>query len=93
MYLLAGILIGLIVGWGTGRLLKGHGYGPLMDLAMGVGGAISGGFAMRSANIQGVGGTAATTLAAAIGAAILVLVVGLANGRRLHLSQVKSSDD
>jgi uncharacterized membrane protein YeaQ/YmgE (transglycosylase-associated protein family) len=43
MYLLSWILVGAVVGWGTGRVLKGNGYGPFMDLAMGIGGAVGGG--------------------------------------------------
>src|SRR5207247_11096312 len=51
MYLLAWILIGAVVGWGTGRVLQGNGYGPFMDTLMGVGGAVAGGFLMRSAGL------------------------------------------
>jgi uncharacterized membrane protein YeaQ/YmgE (transglycosylase-associated protein family) len=88
MYLLSWILVGAVVGWGTGRVLKGNGYGPLMDVAMGIGGAVGGGFLMRSANIDGSAGTIITTLVAVIGAAVVTILAGLANGRRIYASQL-----
>jgi uncharacterized membrane protein YeaQ/YmgE (transglycosylase-associated protein family) len=44
MYLLACIVIGAVVGWGAGRVFLGNGYGPLMDILMGIGGGVVGGF-------------------------------------------------
>jgi len=55
MYLLAWILVGAAVGWGSGRVFQGNGYGPFMDTLMGVGGAVAGGFLMRSAGFGGYG--------------------------------------
>jgi uncharacterized membrane protein YeaQ/YmgE (transglycosylase-associated protein family) len=48
MYLLAWIFIGVVVGWAAGRVLQGEGHGRMMDILMGVGGAVAGGFLMRS---------------------------------------------
>jgi uncharacterized membrane protein YeaQ/YmgE (transglycosylase-associated protein family) len=84
MYLLIWIFIGMLVGWGAGRILEGNGYGPFMDVAMGVGGAIAGGYLMRSVGLHGVGGTIVTTLVAMIGAALLTILAGLVNGRRIY---------
>ena len=85
MYLLAWILIGAVVGWGTGKVLQGNGYGPFMDTLMGVGGAVAGGFVMRSANlVGGYGGTIVTTLVAMIGAALLTVLAAYVNGRRIY---------
>ena len=33
------IIVGLIAGWGAGKIMKGRGYGPLMDIALGMVGA------------------------------------------------------
>jgi uncharacterized membrane protein YeaQ/YmgE (transglycosylase-associated protein family) len=44
MYLLAWIVIGGIVGWGAGSVFQGNGYSPLMDILMGIGGSVVGGF-------------------------------------------------
>jgi uncharacterized membrane protein YeaQ/YmgE (transglycosylase-associated protein family) len=81
MYLLAWIFIGVVVGWGAGRDLQGAGYGPLRDVVMGIGGAVAGGFWIRAA---GYGGTIITSLFAAIGAMLLTILVGFADGRRIY---------
>jgi len=88
MHLLTWILVGVVVGWGAGRKLQANGYGPFMDLTVGVGGAVAGGFLMRSA---GYGGTAVTTLFAVIGAVLLTIFVGFANGRRIYALQGKKN--
>jgi len=43
MYLLSWIIVGLIIGWSTGKHRAAGGYGPIMELA-GVAGAAGGGF-------------------------------------------------
>ncbi len=43
MYFLSWIIVGLVAGWSAGKILKGNGYGPLMDIAIGIGGAVAGG--------------------------------------------------
>ena len=44
MYFLSWIIVGLVAGWSAGKILKGDGYGPLMDIAIGIVGAVTGGF-------------------------------------------------
>jgi uncharacterized membrane protein YeaQ/YmgE (transglycosylase-associated protein family) len=84
MYLLAWIFIGVLVGWGAGRSLGENGYGSFMDVVMGIGGAVAGGFLMRSA---GYGGAVVTSMFAIIGAVLLTMLVGVANGRRVYARQ------
>jgi uncharacterized membrane protein YeaQ/YmgE (transglycosylase-associated protein family) len=55
MYFLSWIIVGLVAGWSAGKILKGHAYGPFMDIAMGICGAVVGGMLMRSAGIGGTG--------------------------------------
>ncbi|HEY6182834.1 MAG TPA: GlsB/YeaQ/YmgE family stress response membrane protein [Terriglobales bacterium] len=88
MYLLAWIVIGAVVGWGTGRVFQGNGYGPFMDILMGVGGAVVGGFLMRSAGFGGYSGTVITTLVAMVSAVILTMLAAYVNGRRLYARQL-----
>ena len=88
MHLLACIFIGVAVGWGAGRALEGNGYGPFMDVVMGIGGAVASGFLMRSAGFVGFAGTILTSIVAVIGAALLTILVGFVNGRRIYASQV-----
>jgi uncharacterized membrane protein YeaQ/YmgE (transglycosylase-associated protein family) len=88
MQLLSWMMIGLVAGWLTGKILKGDGYGPFMDLVMGIGGAVVSGLLMQSAGIRGYGGTIITTLVAMIGAVLLTLVAGFVNGKRMYARQL-----
>jgi uncharacterized membrane protein YeaQ/YmgE (transglycosylase-associated protein family) len=88
MYFLSWIIVGLVADWSAGKILEGNGYGPLMDMALGIGGAVAGGFLMRSAGFSGYRGTIYTTLIAMIGAVLLTLLVGFVNGRRLYARQL-----
>jgi uncharacterized membrane protein YeaQ/YmgE (transglycosylase-associated protein family) len=85
---LSWIFVGLAAGWLAGKTLKGNSYGPFMDIAMGIGGAVAAGFIMRSAGFAGYRGTAITTLVAVIGAVLLTLLAGFVNGRRLSARQL-----
>jgi uncharacterized membrane protein YeaQ/YmgE (transglycosylase-associated protein family) len=82
MYILSWIVIGLVTGWLTGKLVVGNGYGPIVDIAMGIAGAIAGGFIMRLASSPAHGGLAYTSLAALLGAAILTATTAYSNGRK-----------
>jgi len=88
MNLLAWVVIGAVVGWGTGRVFQGNGYGPLMDILMGIGGGIVGGFAMSSARLGGYGGRVITTLVAMVGAALVTVFAAYVNGRRIYARQL-----
>jgi uncharacterized membrane protein YeaQ/YmgE (transglycosylase-associated protein family) len=88
MYLISWITVGLVVGWLSGRALKGHGYGPIMDIAMGICGAVASGLLMQFTGVRGHSGTIVTVLVVMIGAALLTLVAGLVNGRRLYARQL-----
>ena len=85
MYLLAWMIIGAVVGWGSGRGFQGNGYGPFMDILMGVGGAVVGGLLMRSA---GYGGTVITALVAMVGAVLVTMLAAYVNGRRVYARQL-----
>ncbi|PYM07681.1 MAG: GlsB/YeaQ/YmgE family stress response membrane protein [Verrucomicrobia bacterium] len=88
MYVLAWIVIGAVVGWGTGRVFQGNGYGPFMDILMGAGGGVVGGLVMRSAGFVGYGGTVITALVAMVGAVILTMLTAYVNGRRVYARQL-----
>ena len=88
MYFLSWIIVGLGAGWSAGKILKGNTYGPFMDIAMGICGAVAGGMLMRSAGFGGYRGTMFTTLVAVIGAVLLTLLAGFVNGRRMYARQL-----
>ena len=87
MYFLSWIIVGLVAGWLAGKILKGNGYGPLMDMAIGIGGAVAGGFLMRSAGFGGYRGAIVTTIVAMVGAVLLTVLTAYVNGRRIYAGQ------
>lgn len=91
MVLLLWILVGWLSGWLGGRSLEGKGYGPSMDVVMGIGGAVAGGLLMRSTGVFGYTAAILTTVSAIACAVLFTTVAGLLNGRSLYtrgLSQV-----
>ena len=78
------IIIGLVIGRLTGQLLGGGGYGPIVDIVMGVAGAVAGGFIVLLASSPAHAGVAYTGLAAILGAAILTGITVYANGARRY---------
>jgi uncharacterized membrane protein YeaQ/YmgE (transglycosylase-associated protein family) len=88
MYFLSWIIVGLLIGWSAGKILKGNGYGPVMDIAMGICGAVTGGLLVQPMGLGGHRGIIPTTVVAMIGAVLLTLVAGLLNGRRLYARQL-----
>ena len=87
MYLLAWIVVGVVVGWGAGRVFQGNGYGPLMDALMGIGGGVVGGFLSRSAGFGGYGRTIIATQFVMVGAVLLTALATYINGRRIYARQ------
>ena len=88
MYFLSWIIVGSVTGWLAGKILKGNDYGPIMDIVMGIGGAVAGGLLMRSGGFAGFGGTVLTTLVAMIGGVLVTLLAGFVSGRRLYARQL-----
>jgi uncharacterized membrane protein YeaQ/YmgE (transglycosylase-associated protein family) len=77
MFLLYIIIVGLVAGWATGKIMKGSGYGPLTDILLGIAGAIIGSRLLRLLGIYSSGGLVPTILIAIVGAVVLVLIVRL----------------
>ena len=85
MYVLSWIIVGLVTGWLTRKLLKGGGYGPTVDLVVCLAGAVAGGFIVLVASFPGHGGLVYSILAAILGAVILREFTGYANARRRYV--------
>jgi len=82
MHFLWWIIVGLIAGWATGKIMRGSGYGTLMDIVIGIAGGIVGGWIMRAIGFSGQGGTLYTVLVAIGGAIVLTLIYRLIIGDR-----------
>jgi uncharacterized membrane protein YeaQ/YmgE (transglycosylase-associated protein family) len=70
-------VVGLIAGWLTGKIMKGSGYGVIVDILLGIGGALLGGFIAGHLGLAASGGLLYTILIAMGGAIILVALVRL----------------
>ncbi|EKS9797358.1 GlsB/YeaQ/YmgE family stress response membrane protein [Burkholderia cepacia] len=72
------LVIGAIAGWLAGVLVKGGGFGLLIDIVVGILGAVIGGWL---AGVLGIGfsGILGSIVIALIGAVILLLVIRLFN--------------
>ncbi len=64
------IIVGLIAGWATGKIMGG-GHGFLMDVVIGIAGALVGGWIMRAVGFAGRGGMIYTIVVAIGGAVVL----------------------
>lgn len=82
--IIAWIIIGLIAGWLTGKIMKGSGFGFLMDMLVGIVGALIGGFLSSRLGLGGIGehGLIMSIVIAVIGAVILTWIVRLFSGNR-----------
>ena len=84
MYFLSWIIVGLIMGWLTRKLLKEGGYGPIVDFVVCIAGAVAGGFIVLVASFPGHGGLVYSTLTAILGAVILREFTGYATHRKRY---------
>jgi uncharacterized membrane protein YeaQ/YmgE (transglycosylase-associated protein family) len=82
MFILWWIIVGLIAGFVTGKLMKGSGFGAVMDIVVGIVGATVGGFIMRNLGFADQGGLIYTVVVAVIGAVILTLLLRLITGNK-----------
>lgn len=77
MGFIAWIIAGLIAGWATGKIMKGSGYGFIVDILLGIAGAFIGGFIARHLGLDPHGGFIYSTLVAIGGAIVLVVIIRL----------------
>ena len=82
--LIAWVIIGVIAGWLTGKLMKGSGFGFLMDMVVGLVGALVGGFLTTHMGLGGVGqhGLVMSIIIATLGAVVLTFLLRLITGNR-----------
>jgi uncharacterized membrane protein YeaQ/YmgE (transglycosylase-associated protein family) len=74
MYLLWEILIGIFVGWAAGQIVKGRGFGILVDLLVGIVGSLLGGWLFGFLGL-GAHGLIGQLIVSVIGAVILLLII------------------
>ncbi len=82
--IIAWVIIGALAGWITGKLMKGSGFGFVMDMIVGLVGAFIGGFISYHLGLGGVGdhGLIMSIVIAVVGAVILTFLIRLVSGNR-----------
>ncbi len=82
--IIAWIIIGVIAGWLTGKIMKGSGFGFFVDMIVGLVGAMIGGFLSSHLGLGGVGdhGLIISIVIATVGAVILTFLLRLVTGNR-----------
>ena len=76
MNLIIFLIIGALAGWLAGMVMKGRGFGVLVNIVVGVAGAFFGGWLLPKLGIS-IGGDFGGFLTAFIGAVILLAIIGL----------------
>jgi len=71
------LLIGAIAGWLAGVVMKGGGFGLIVDIIVGIIGSIIGGWLFGLMGISAGGGMIGSIVVATIGAIILLFIVRL----------------
>ncbi len=71
MHIVWWLVVGLVAGWITGKIMGSSGQGALMDIIIGLVGALAGGFVMTLLGFRPEGGLIYTIFVAVIGAVIL----------------------
>lgn len=77
MGLLAWILVGLIAGWLAGQVMRGGGYGVVVDIVLGMLGGIVGGWIFGALGIARGSGMVGSIVVAFVGAVVLVAITRL----------------
>ncbi|MFM0340341.1 GlsB/YeaQ/YmgE family stress response membrane protein [Paraburkholderia fungorum] len=75
--IIAWLIIGAIAGWLAGVLVKGGGFGLIVDIIVGIVGAFIGGWLAGVLHISLGGGWIGSIITAAIGAVILLFLIRL----------------
>jgi uncharacterized membrane protein YeaQ/YmgE (transglycosylase-associated protein family) len=68
------IVVGLIAGWLAGQVMKGGGYGVLVDIILGILGGIVGGWIFGMLGIGAGSGMIGSIIVAFVGAVVLVAI-------------------
>jgi len=70
------VLVWMLIGWLAGKALRGKGYGPVGDAALGLGGGIVGSIVLGILGLN-VGGLVGTIIGGVVGAVILIFLIRL----------------
>jgi uncharacterized membrane protein YeaQ/YmgE (transglycosylase-associated protein family) len=75
--IIAWLIIGALAGWIAGKVVEGGGFGLIVDIIVGIVGAVIGGELANLLGLHFAGGFFSTLILAVIGAVILLFVIRL----------------
>ena len=76
------IIIGIVAGYVAGKIMRGGGFGLIVNLVVGIIGGGFGGLLFSLLGIYSTGGIIGSLVVATIGAIVLLWIVSLFSGRR-----------
>ncbi|MGC9341188.1 MAG: GlsB/YeaQ/YmgE family stress response membrane protein [Bacteroidales bacterium] len=71
------ILIGIAAGFLAGQVMKGKGFGIIVNLLVGIGGAVLGGWLFGELGLSFGGGLLGALITAFLGAVVLLFIISL----------------
>ena len=71
------LVLGAVVGWLAGLIVRGGGFGLIVNIVVGILGAFVGKYIFANLGISGGSGLTATLVSATVGAVILVVIISL----------------
>ena len=74
MSFLEWIVVGMIAGWLAGLVMRGGGYGVIVDIILGILGGVLGGWIFGKLGVWPAGGIIGSLIVAFVGAVILVAI-------------------
>jgi uncharacterized membrane protein YeaQ/YmgE (transglycosylase-associated protein family) len=77
MGILVSLFVGLVAGWLAGQVMKGGGYGVVVDILLGLLGGVVGGWVFGALGIWPSGGLLGSIVISFVGAIILVGITRL----------------
>jgi uncharacterized membrane protein YeaQ/YmgE (transglycosylase-associated protein family) len=82
LFLLWFVALGMVGGWFSGKLMTGSSHGQIVDISMGLGGAIVIGIWTGSIGGLGFWGFVFASVSALLGAVLLAVLTAFINGRK-----------
>ena len=75
--IIAWLVIGALAGWLAGKIVEGAGFGLIIDIVVGIVGAVIGGYLAGVLHLEIGGGLISSIIVAVIGAVILLFAIRL----------------
>ncbi len=71
------LVVGAVAGWIAGELMRGHGFGLVGNIVVGIIGAVIGGFLFTALGVGVNLGIIGSLITATLGAIVLLFIIGL----------------